>query len=124
MLPKYVRKPASPSLLDKEGTGHNISQGNEKKSANHWWMRRTAEFVLALGLLVSFSLLQPLFRPDFILPPIKSKARGVLGNQTDFSNLAVGDVKWWKCDGPDVVPGVECGYIMYVFFVPKSQYFF
>lgn len=26
----------------------------------------------------------------------------------------VGDIKWWPCDGPNDIPGAECGYAMWV----------
>jgi len=29
-----------------------------------------------------------------------------------WKSLSPGEIKWWPCEGPEAIPGSECGYIM------------
>lgn len=60
-----------------------------------------------------------------LLPQKASSLSAFLGSQPEAQEIfdinapdaitSIGEVKWWKCEEPDVLPGTDCGYIMYVF---------
>lgn len=104
MLPQYAEKPPSCSV---SGDGDERVSPTEKSECR---TRRSTTYILALGLLLSLTLWQHLLRPDNSL----TQKAHILGTQVEPSVL-IGQVKWWKCEDPDALPGAECGYIMYVF---------
>lgn len=62
---------------------------------------------IALGLLIVFTIwkssLLVFTHSDSMFHDVDIHAGG-----TD-----IGRVTWWKCEGPDIDPDLECGHIMY-----------
>lgn len=91
----------------------NVSAHNfaTQSSAVKWTaMRRAAFFALVLGASLSYLVLsRDCFREIVHTTPVE----GV----TDLSLLGpVGTVKWYECEGEGILPGAECGHIMYALF--------
>ena len=89
----------------------------ESRRRGKWWPRRSViELILAIALLVFFYFTQVLWPPEYTLYLTRRAARtkGVIDIDAPNASEFIGQVHWQKCQGIDVLPGTECGHIMYV----------
>lgn len=74
-------------------------------------MRRAAAVALVLGASMSYLVLS---KGCGFRGMVRTNSVHVEGIK-DLSSLGlVGTVKWYECEGEGILPGAECGHIMYV----------